>query len=56
MDAAVVAGSRELMVVGGKAVNVCDVEVIEDVVLPVFAISAFCITVVVSLSPRNFSR
>jgi bacteriorhodopsin len=52
----VFAGSRDGLAAGGKAVIVCDVEVIEDVVLPVLAIFAFCVALVVRLSRRNFSR
>jgi predicted cation transporter len=52
----VFAGSRDGLAAGGKAVIVCDVEVIEDVVLPVLAIFAFYAILVVRLSRRNFSR
>jgi hypothetical protein len=48
------AALREGLVVGGKVVIVCDVEVIEDVVLPVMAIIAFYTAVVVRLFSRNF--
>ena len=53
--AAVSAASREALFVDGKAVIVCDVEVIDDVVLPVFAILAFWAAGRRSVS-RFFSR
>jgi hypothetical protein len=51
----VLAGRRDGLAVGGKAVIVCDVEVIEDVVLPVLAIVAFYNPVVVRLFREIFS-
>jgi len=51
--AVVVAGTKEDLVTRGIAVIVCDVEVIEEVVLPVLAIVAFHAAVVCE-PPQKF--